>query len=90
MHNGDKVIIYNKGKVYFAFNFHPTSSFDGYFIPVAEEGEYKVILSTDSSEFGGHNRADTSYVYTAEEFPDGRIGFLCYLPNRTALAFKKI
>ena len=88
--NDDKVLMYLKGKIAFAFNFHPTKSFDGYFVPVAEEGTYQVILSSDDGLFGGYDRIDTDYQYKATETKDGRIGFLCYLPCRSAMAFKKI
>ncbi len=86
----DNLLLFDKGKVVFAFNFHPWQSYDGYFVPAPEEGRYKVLLTTDEGRFGGFDRADTQYVYTAEKQPDGRIGFLCYLPNRCALVLKKI
>ena len=90
IHNDDKVIIYTKKNVVFAFNFHPVKSFEGYFIPVEEEGKYQVILSTDDGEFGGYNRIDTEYVYEAYKGADGRVGFMCYLPSRTALVLNKV
>ncbi len=91
IHDSDKVIIYSKGKEHiFAFNFHPTNSFEGYFVPVLEEGEYKVILSTDDAAFGGSARTDGSYTYKTHKLEDGRVGFFCYLPQRCAIAFKKI
>ena len=89
LHNDDKIIIYTKGDTCFAFNFHPTKSFDGYFIPVDEAGDYKVILSSDDTSFGGFNRIDKSVTYTAETTPHGWVGFKCYLPSRTAVVFKK-
>ncbi|MBQ8868580.1 MAG: alpha amylase C-terminal domain-containing protein [Oscillospiraceae bacterium] len=90
LHQDDKVLIFSKGKTVFAFNFHPEKSFEGYFVPTGEIGQYKAVLSTDDAAFGGFDRIDTEYVYTAEKAPDGKIGFKCYLPSRTAAAFKKI
>ena len=90
LHQDDKIIMYNKGDVIFAFNFHPEKSFDGYFVPVLEEGEYKVIMSTDDSAFGGFDRVDKEYIYKAETTPDDRKGFKCYLPSRSAIVFKKV
>ena len=87
IHDSDKVLIYSKGKCVFAFNFNPTSSFEGYFIPTGEAGEYKVILSSDDVRFGGQGRVDAEYVYTATKGEDGRIGFMCYLPQRSAIVF---
>ena len=90
IHASDKVIIYSRGEKHiFAFNFHPTDSFEGYFVPVLEEGEYSVILSTDDKEFGGHGRTDGDYTYKTRKLDDGRVGFFCYLPSRCAITFKK-
>lgn len=88
LHQEDKIIIYTKGDIVFAFNFHPTKSFDGYFIPVGKEGSYKAVLSTDDGRFGGFSRIDTSRKYKAVSLPDGRTGFQCYLPCRAAAVFK--
>ena len=86
--DSDKVIIFDKGKYIFAFNFNPEKSFEKYFIPTNELGSYAVTLSTDDVSFGGFDRIDAEYIYTAE--PHGEsIGFLCYLPSRTAVVFEK-
>ncbi len=90
IHQSDKVIMYAKGNVIFAFNFNPTRSFEGYFVPVLKKGDYKVILSTDNKEFGGFERIDNDYIYTTEKIEDGRIGFKCYLPARSAIVLKKV
>ncbi len=90
MHNDDKTIIYSKDQVLFAFNFHPTKSYDAYFVPTGEEGTYSVVMSSDDKKFGGFNRVDKKYKYVAKKREsDGLIGFECYLPNRTAVVFKK-
>ncbi len=81
IHQGDKVIIFSKGKFTFAFNFS-SNSFEGYKIP-AEKGKYNVVLSSDDEIFGGFQRAGKDITYTADD------GFLCYLPSRTAIVFKK-
>ncbi len=86
----DKVIIYTKKKLVFCFNFHPDRSFENYFVPVEEEGRYKVVLSTDDKDFGGFDRVDKEYEYVAEKTSDNRLGFFCYLPSRTAVVLKKI
>ncbi len=90
LHNDDKIIIYIKGDIVFAFNFHPNKSFNGYFVPVDTLGDYKVIMSSDDGSFGGFNRIDKSHIYTAEKTPDDWIGFPCYLPSRSAIVLKKI
>jgi len=85
----DKTLVYGRKDLVFAFNFHPTQSPTGYFVPVPEEGKYQVVLSTDEPRFGGHDRISTSYVYEAKKQPDGKIGFMIYLPSRTAVVLKK-
>jgi len=89
MHQDDKLIIYTKGDYVFIFNFHPTKSFDGYFVPVGDIGKYRVSLSTDDKIFGGFERVDTEVEYSAYKAQDGRVGFKCYIPNRTAIVLKK-
>ena len=89
MHDGDKVMIFSKGEVVLAFNFHPERSFEGYFVPVGRPGEYRVLLSSDDPIFGGHGRTDNAHRYRTFTDAQGRCGFLCYLPNRTAIVFKR-
>ena len=89
IHQSDKVLIYSKKGTVFAFNFHSQDSFENYFVPVEEEGEYRVILSTDDTVFGGFGRVDHEYRYHAQKAPHGPIGFFCYLPNRAAIVFQK-
>lgn len=89
IHNDDKILIYSKGKDVFVFNFNPSRSFDGYWIPVNETGKYQVILSTDEKKFGGFGRVDKDYIYTAERTKN-KAGFKCYLPNRCGIVLKKV
>ncbi len=84
----NKIIIYSKGDVVFAFNFNPTQSFERHFIPTLSAGKYSVILSTDDARFGGFERASTEYEYTSKSKEEP--GFFCYLPSRSALVFKKM
>ena len=89
LHEDDKIIIFTKGDYVFAFNFHPTKSFDGYFIPTGKGGSYGVALSSDDGKFGGFSRVDTDHIYKTYKTADRRSGFNCYLPNRSAIVFKK-
>ena len=90
MHQDDKVLMYTKGDTVFVFNFHPTKSFDGYFVPVEKEGRYRVVLSTDDGTFGGFDRVDTQARYQAKRTPADWVGFHCYLPCRSAFVLKKM
>ena len=86
--NEEKIMAYQKGSLIFTFNFHPNHSYDGFFLPVPEAGDYQVILSSDDYQFGGQGRI-YHQRYTATVQPDGRTGFLIYLPSRTAVVLKK-
>jgi 1,4-alpha-glucan branching enzyme len=88
VHNGDNVLVYQKGGATFAFNFDPSRSYDGYFVPMAEAGEYQVVMSTDDYCYGGHGRI-AHQSYSATTHADGRIGFQIYLPSRTAVMLRK-
>ena len=90
MHQNDKILIYTKGDFVFVFNFHPTKSFDGYFIPVGKEGRYRVVLSTDDGTYGGFDRIDGAARYEATRTPADWVGFSCYVPCRSAFVLKRI
>ena len=87
--NTAKTLVYKKGSAIFAYNFHPYHSYDGCFVTMPEEGEYKVVMSTDDYCYGGHGRI-YHQTYTAAENQDGKIGFKLYLPSRTAVVLKKV
>ena len=74
----------------FAFNFNPSTPFEGYWIHTPKTGKYQVVLSTDERQFGGFERIDKQYVYTAKKDTDGQAKFQIYLPARTALCLKKL
>ena len=83
-----KRLAYQKGSGVYAFNFHPTQSQEGSFIPVPEAGTYKVVMSTDDFCFGGMGRIYHQQYDTVEE--NGVPGILLYLPCRTAVVLERI
>ncbi|MBE6672168.1 MAG: 1,4-alpha-glucan-branching enzyme [Ruminococcaceae bacterium] len=85
----EKTLVYSKGDYLFAFNFDPSASYEGYFLPCSE-GRYVAVLSTDEERFGGVGRVDKTYIYKTEASADKGVGFPCYLPARTAIVFKKL
>jgi len=87
--NEEKLIAYRKGDVIFAFNFHPERSYDGFFLPVTEPGEYEVLLATDNYNFGGQGRIANAQIYRTKMDDQGRLGFQIYLPSRTAVVLRK-
>ena len=87
MENEKKWMAYQKGAGIYVFNFHPTESYTGCFVPVPEEGSSKVVMSTDDFCFGGYGRVHHQTYETVEK--DGKTGILLYLPCRTALVLEK-
>ena len=83
------VIIYSRGDILFAFNFHPTDSYEACPIKTLSTGTYEPVLSTDNETFGGFNRIQEDYIYYSERKNDGTYGFSMYLPSRTAVCLKK-
>ncbi len=86
-HNDDKVLIFRRDRLIFAFNFHPTQSFSDYQFQ-APGGTYGIVLNSDDPVFGGHGRVDSSQKHvtlapTHHHHPPNRLSL--YLPNRTAL-----
>lgn len=88
-HESDKVIVFERAGLLFAFNFNPNQSFPDYRMGVEIGGEYKVVLTSDDAHFGGFNRVDTSITHIAnpEGFAGRRHWIQVYLPARTALVF---
>ncbi len=88
IHNADGVLAYQKGNAFFVFNFDPNRSYEGYFIPMPEQGEYRIVMSSDDDCYGGHGRiAHQSYRASCDG--DGRVGLRIYLPSRTCLVLRK-
>lgn len=87
--NNQKTVVYQKGGGIFAFNFHPTNSYEGMWLQVPSAGEYKVVMSTDDFCFGGQGRI-YHQTYRAEKVEEGNPGFRIYLPSRTAVVLKKV
>ena len=88
LHNEDKVLAYQKGEAIFVYNLHPGKSYEGYPIPMPEEGEYQVIFSSDDYCFGGQGRI-YHQSYMAEGQHSQVPGIQLYLPSRTALVLKR-
>ena len=81
------MLVYRRGPLVFAVNFHPTESYTGYRIPVPDQQDYALILDTDSVLFGGHGRVEsgTRFVCNSELFAGRQQSVFLYLPSRTAL-----
>jgi 1,4-alpha-glucan branching enzyme len=86
-HDQDKVLIFQRGALLFAFNFHPDKSYNDYRFP-APPGRYAIVLNSDDTETGGHARVDNTLPHVtlpaeSADQPPHRLSL--YLPSRTAL-----
>lgn len=89
---GDKVIVFERrNDLVFIFNFHGTKSYTNYKIGVQYPGVYKIVLDSDSAEFGGHKRLDanTEYHTFPETFDERENHMYVYIPSRTVFVLHK-
>jgi 1,4-alpha-glucan branching enzyme len=84
-HVEDKVLVFSRTGLIFAFNFDPNRSYDGREVFI-NPGRYALALSTDSAEFGGFNRIDPAVQY--ETTTSG--GVKLYLPARSAVVLRRL
>jgi 1,4-alpha-glucan branching enzyme len=91
-HESDKVAVFEKNDLLFAFNFHHSNSYSDYKIGVEFPGKYKIVLDTDWKEFDGHERNDrNAEFFTRPEGWNNRPhSMFVYLPCRTGIVFKKV
>ncbi|EXJ61015.1 1,4-alpha-glucan-branching enzyme [Cladophialophora yegresii CBS 114405] len=83
----DKVLVFERAGLLWIFNFHPSASFTDYRVGVDAPGVYRIIIDTDSPEYGGHGRnAKDTRFFTTDMPWNGRRNFTqVYIPTRTAL-----
>ncbi|MCS6777731.1 MAG: alpha-amylase family glycosyl hydrolase [Chloroherpetonaceae bacterium] len=86
LHEDTRQLIYRRGPLVFAFNFHPTESYFGLRIPVPDPTDYRVVLDTDALRFEGHGRSVEDQLYPVQPVPMyGRAQSVqIYLPSRSA------
>jgi 1,4-alpha-glucan branching enzyme len=90
VHEDDKLLVFRRGALVFAFNFHPSRSYEGRFIPVPDASDYVHVLDSDAAEFEGLARmaAGQRYVYQAVPLSGRAQSVQIYLPSRSALVIK--
>jgi 1,4-alpha-glucan branching enzyme len=90
-HSDNKIIIFRRSRLLFAFNFHPDNSYANYRFE-APAGKYKMILDSDATQYGGHGRlAEGQEHLTSLDIVSNRQFHLLslYLPTRTALVMQR-
>ncbi|MDE5812718.1 MAG: alpha amylase C-terminal domain-containing protein, partial [Muribaculaceae bacterium] len=89
----DQILAFKRGDLIFVFNWSPNQSFPGYGF-LAPEGEYEVVLDSDSLEFGGHGLVDDSvHHFTTPDplySPAGKGWLKMYIPARTAQVLRMV
>jgi 1,4-alpha-glucan branching enzyme len=86
VHEESKLLVYRRGPLVFAFNFHPTQSYADLRIPIPDPADYRVVLDTDEKQFEGFGRVAEGVTYPRQNIPfQGRQQSVSiYLPNRSA------
>lgn len=87
----DQVLAYRRADLIFVFNFHPYKSFTDYGI-LAPAGKYKMVLCSDSTEYGGFGQVDTTQEhftqYDANGTAEGKEWLKLYIPARSCMVLK--
>jgi len=86
--NGRQILAFSRKGMIFAFNFNPGTSYPDYNLSVPH-GEYSIVLSSDSSVFGGYDRVDEKMKYFTVN-NQGANTISLYLPTRSAIVIRKI
>lgn len=87
----NKTLVYERNGLIFVFNFHVRNSIPGYAFTVPEPGDYRIILDTDSTAFGGLGRVDDQGTFiTQYDQEHHKHSLVIYNVNRCALVFQKV
>ena len=84
----NKTIIYERNNLIFVFNWGAKSLPD-YEIPLKQTGDYRIIFSSDSPDFGGFGNISTDTRFPSEQRTDG-IFMKIYNVSRTATVYQVI
>jgi 1,4-alpha-glucan branching enzyme len=80
----NKTLVFERNKLIFVFNWHPSNALPDYEIPLKHTGDYKILLSTDDAVFGGFDRVNTKVHYPSY-LKDDKPFMKIYNVNRAAL-----
>jgi len=91
-HSDNKVTVFERAGLLFAFNFHPHQSYSDYRFE-APSGRYKMVLDSDAPVYGGHGRlvAGQEHLTSFDIIANRQFHLLgLYLPTRTALILQRL
>ena len=78
-----KIIVFYRHGLMFAFNFHPSNSVTNILVPTPQKTDYRLVMSTDDQKYGGQGLVE-HMTYPTKQF-DGKNFIELYLPARTAV-----
>jgi 1,4-alpha-glucan branching enzyme len=86
LHEDTKQLVYRRGPLVFAFNFHPHQSHADLRIPVPDNTDYHLVLNTDDPRYAGPGRSQSDVLSPIQQVPMyGREQSIqIYLPSRSA------
>ncbi|MBN2640193.1 MAG: alpha amylase C-terminal domain-containing protein [Victivallales bacterium] len=92
VHDEQKVIAFERGGLFFFFNFNPFTSFTDFPVETLP-GEYRLVLDTDGAAYGGHQRIQPEQTFFT--IPRGDQRHLhhylhLYLPARSAMVLERV
>jgi 1,4-alpha-glucan branching enzyme len=92
LHGDTRQLIYRRGPLVFAFNFHPSESYTDLRIPVPDQSDYKLILNSDAARFSGPGLVQEGgkYPWQAHPMYGRQQSIQIYLPSRTALVLAPV
>ena len=92
VHEDQKLLVYRRGPLVFAFNWHATNSYTDLRIPVPDPKNYKIILNTDARDFAGPGLILPNTTYPKQDVPweNRQQSVQVYLPARTAQVLQPV
>jgi 1,4-alpha-glucan branching enzyme len=91
-HSDNKITVFERAGLVFAFNFHPHQSYSDYRLEVSS-GKYRMLMNSDELKYGGHGRlvADQEHSTQFDIAAERQSNILSlYLPTRSALILQHL
>jgi len=88
-----QILAFRRNELVFIFNFNPDKSYTDFGIPTGR-GKFRIVLNTDSLQFGGFGMIDETLDYFTSSIladrPMENNYLKVYLPARCGVVFKKL
>lgn len=81
--DGRRLAAFHRDGIVLVTNTSPDASYEDVWIPVPVNGDYRVILSTESRRYAGYARLDEDMVYVSIQ-SDGNAYIRLYVPSMSA------